>query len=260
MAKISRQVGTSSQLVDLFALNSASTTGAGLAGLTFNSSGLTCFYHRNTAAASVAVTLANMTLGTYSTGGFIAVDGANMPGLYQFGIPNAALASGADTVTFAFAGATNLAPLYLEIELTAVNNQATSFGLSLAKTTNITGFNDIAAAAVWSTTVPGGFGAGTAGSALALAASYGPKINNPIANFPFQMLNASGQAATGLAINSTSACDGAAPVPTTNSAREQGGGWYLIDLSAADMNGQAVTLTFAASGAQTLSIVFLTQP
>jgi len=123
MAKLQRQVGTTSQVVDILALNSSVTTGAGLTGLAYNTSSLTCYYHRNTASADVAVSLATMTLGTWATGGFIVVDGTNMPGLYQFGIPNAALASGADSVVFYFTGATNLAPIVLEIELTATSNQ-----------------------------------------------------------------------------------------------------------------------------------------
>ena len=123
MAKLQRQVGTTSQVVDILALNSSVTTGAGLTGLAYNTASLTCYYHRNTASADVAVTLATMTLGTWATGGFIVVDGTNMPGLYQFGIPNAALASGADSVVIYFQGATNLAPIVLEIELTATSNQ-----------------------------------------------------------------------------------------------------------------------------------------
>jgi hypothetical protein len=148
VAKISRQVGSTSQLVDIFIQNNSVTTGAGLASLAFGTSGLIAYYHRNTAAASVAISLATMTLGTWATGGFIVVDGTNMIGLYQLGIPNAALVSGADTVTIVLSGAANMAPVVLEIELTAVNNQSTAFGLSLAKTTNITGFNDIAATAI----------------------------------------------------------------------------------------------------------------
>lgn len=148
MPKLSRQIGTTSQLVDVFIQASNVTTGAGLTGLVFGTSGLTAYYHRNTANASVAISLATMTLGTWSTGGFIVVDGMNMPGLYQLGIPNAALVTGADSVVIYLQGAANMVAVVLEIELTAVNNQSTAYGLSIAKTTNITGFNDIAATAV----------------------------------------------------------------------------------------------------------------
>ena len=127
--KISRQVGTTSQICEIMILNSGSTTGAGLTGLTNSTSGLICYYKRNTGSASVAVTLdAVSTLGTYepssnSHGAFLVVDGTNMPGLYEFQLPNNALASGADSVVFYLSGAANMAPCVLEIELTATSNQ-----------------------------------------------------------------------------------------------------------------------------------------
>lgn len=104
---------------DIFIQDSTSTTGAGKTGLVFNTSSLTCYYHRNTASASVAVTLATMTLGTFASGGFKEVDATNMPGVYSFCPPDAALASGASRVVFTFAGATGMSSVTLEIELTA---------------------------------------------------------------------------------------------------------------------------------------------
>jgi hypothetical protein len=58
-----------------------------------------------------------MTVGTWASGGFVVVDGTNMPGLYQLGIPDAALASGASQVVILLKGATNMAPVVLEIQL-----------------------------------------------------------------------------------------------------------------------------------------------
>lgn len=123
MAKLQRQVGTTSQIVNVFIQDSSSSVGAGLAGLTNASSGLTGYYKRNTAASSTAITLASATLGTFTSGGFKEVDATNMKGVYEIGIPNAALASGADSVVVCLQGATNQAPLLLEIELTATSNQ-----------------------------------------------------------------------------------------------------------------------------------------
>lgn len=148
MAKLSILAGTTSKLFRIFVPNSSVTTGAGLTGLAFNTSGLTGYYIREGAGSTTQITLATQTLGTWATGGFIVVDGTNMPGMYEISIPNAAIASGAASVIIYFNGATNMSPVVLEIELTAVNNQSTAFGLSLAKTTNITGFNDIAATAI----------------------------------------------------------------------------------------------------------------
>ncbi len=111
--------GSTSVLVEFPIYDSSSTIGALLAGLTYGSSGLTAYYYRSGASGSTSMSLATMTMGTWVTLGFVAVDGTNMPGLYQLGIPNAALASGATAVTIYLKGATNMVPVVLEIELTS---------------------------------------------------------------------------------------------------------------------------------------------
>ncbi len=121
--KLSIKAGTTSKLVDVFIQDSSSTVGAGLTGLVFNSGSLTAYYYREGAASATAITLATMTLGTWATGGFVVVDGTNMPGCYQLGLPDAAVAAGAKSVIVMLKGASNMAPLLLEIELTAVDNQ-----------------------------------------------------------------------------------------------------------------------------------------
>lgn len=121
MAKLQIKKGTTSKRLDIFIQNSSSTTGAGLTGLVYNSAGLTAYYYRESAASSTAITLAAATLGTWATGGFIVIDGTNMPGCYQFDIPDAALATGADSVLIILMGATNMAPLPLEIQLTDID-------------------------------------------------------------------------------------------------------------------------------------------
>jgi hypothetical protein len=114
--------GSTSQTIDIFVLNSSSTVGAGLTGLVFNSAGLTCYYRKGALGAATSVTLATLALITtaWSTGGFKEVDATNMPGLYRFDIPNAALDTAGITVIY-FKGATNMAPVVLEIEVVAVD-------------------------------------------------------------------------------------------------------------------------------------------
>jgi len=124
MAQISRQAGTTSQVTLLFIQDSSSTAGAGLTGLSYNTASLTCYYKRSSGTVAVAVTLANITtLGTYVSGGFREVDAANLPGVYEFHPPDAALASGADSVAFVLKGAANMAPCPMVIELTGTSNQ-----------------------------------------------------------------------------------------------------------------------------------------
>jgi hypothetical protein len=137
MAKLSLVKGTTSKMIDFFVQDSSSTTGAGLTGLTSGSSGLTAYYYREGANASVSISLTSATLGTFTSAGFIVVDGTNMPGVYQLGIPNAALAIGAASVVVMLKGATNMAPVLIEIELTASDNQdGVRFGLTALPNAN----------------------------------------------------------------------------------------------------------------------------
>lgn len=128
--KLSLKAGTTSKTVNIFMQDSSSTTGAGLTGLVFNTSSLTAYYALQRAAAT-SITLATQTVtGAWSSGGFVEISSANMPGWYRFDIPDAALASGTFS-SIHFKGATNLAPLPIEIELTAWDNQdAVHGGLS----------------------------------------------------------------------------------------------------------------------------------
>lgn len=106
-----------SRCFDVFVNDSSVTTGAGLTGLAFNTASLTAYYHRDTAASSTAITLATMTLGTFTSGGFVVVDGTNLPGWYQICPPNAAFASGANSVIIGLKGATNMAPVNLRVQI-----------------------------------------------------------------------------------------------------------------------------------------------
>ena len=130
MPKLQLKQGTTSKTVLVFVRDNSMTTGAGLTGLAFNTSSLTAYYAQPGASAT-AITLATQTAtGAYSSGGFCAVDGTNMPGLYRLDIPNTAL-TGAPSVVLMLKGATNMEPCVLEIELTAWDNQdATAGGLS----------------------------------------------------------------------------------------------------------------------------------
>lgn len=109
--------GRTSKLLDIFVRDASSGAGAGLTGLVFNSAGLTAYYYREGAATATAITLATMTVGTWATGGFKEIDATNLPGWYQLGIPDAALATGADSVAVHLKGATNMVPLPIEVQL-----------------------------------------------------------------------------------------------------------------------------------------------
>lgn len=122
---------TTSKLVQLFIQDTSKTDGSGLTGLTFGSGSLTAYYYREGAASAVSISLQTMTAGAWASGGFVDVDGTNLPGVYQIGLPDAALATGVNSVLVMLKGATNMAPVLIEIQLTDTDvNNATNFGLA----------------------------------------------------------------------------------------------------------------------------------
>lgn len=106
---------TTSYMTKVAVINSS--TGAPLTGLAFNAAGLTCYYHRSSAASATSITLADGTVGTWSSGGWKQIDATNAPGEYQIGIPNAALVAGATDVTVTCKGATSMLQVDLFIPL-----------------------------------------------------------------------------------------------------------------------------------------------
>lgn len=126
--KLTRKRGDTSNIFQVFIQDSSSTTGAGLTGLVFNSAGLTAYYHRDVDTAATAITLATMTVGTFTSSGFKEIDATNMPGWYQFCPPDAALAatSTPKSVGIHLKGATNMAPLPIEVQLVAVDLEDTT--------------------------------------------------------------------------------------------------------------------------------------
>jgi hypothetical protein len=65
---------------------------------------------------------------------------------------------------------------------------------------------------------------------------------------------------TGLTVASQRSIDGGAFVNTTNSVTELGSGVYLLNLSAADLNGDSIMLKFSAANADTRFISIRTTP
>ena len=115
--------GATSQIAYLFIRDSSATTGVGLTGLAYNSGSLVASYVR-AGAARTAITLATQTAsGAWSSGGFVEVDATNMPGVYRLDVPDAAFASGVDSVVIMLKGASNMEPVLREYELTAVDMQ-----------------------------------------------------------------------------------------------------------------------------------------
>jgi hypothetical protein len=91
-----------------------SNSGIGLTGLAYDSSGLTAYYIRPGGAPTAIILNNQTTTGAFTSGGFVAVDNSNMPGLYRIDIPNAVFTSGASKATVYLRGASNMNPLRIE--------------------------------------------------------------------------------------------------------------------------------------------------
>lgn len=84
-----------------------------------NGTGLACAYLVEGQPARAQVALVAGTVGTWSGGGFKEVDPTYLPGVYELGVPNAALTGGNSAVLMLF-GAANMVPVLVELELDAI--------------------------------------------------------------------------------------------------------------------------------------------
>lgn len=170
MSKLLIKKGTQNKIGLVFIQDTSSSEGAGLTGLIF--SNITWYVFREGDTSPTQITPVNMTLPTWTEYGFKEIHATNMAGWYAVGFSDASLADGADYVGMALFGATNMAPVSIEIQLTAL-------GLSEDTPLVITDFSsDGSALSVTSGTVDADVVAlGTSTSALAvLAAMYGGTI------------------------------------------------------------------------------------
>jgi hypothetical protein len=132
MSKQKTTRAKTSRSLPIFIVDTSSTTGGGLSGVTSASSGLVMEYRRQNQSAWTSVTpQSGKTLGTYFSGGIVA--SGSLAGRYEVDFPDAAFASaaGVEWVELCVRGVANMLPVLIEIELDAVDYQdAAAFGLS----------------------------------------------------------------------------------------------------------------------------------
>ena len=113
--------GSTSLRLQVFLRDSSVNYDKGLTGLLHNTGSLAAHYFRDGDTIPIVISLVTVTVGTFTSSGFKAIDGTNQPGMYEIGIPNAALASGAKWVTVTIRGAANLCDEVIRIELLGNN-------------------------------------------------------------------------------------------------------------------------------------------
>lgn len=109
--------GSTSQKIHVF-IQDNTKAAAGLAGLVYNSSGLTATYCRDGDTSRTPIAFVPGTLGTWVSSGFVEVGG----GVYEIGLPNAALTQG-NFVSLTLSGATNMSDYEEVIALETNNSQ-----------------------------------------------------------------------------------------------------------------------------------------
>jgi len=137
MAKISILAGATSESINIWVQDSSSTVGAGLSNiapaggsLLSGFKGYYSFAGANTSATAITLSVIGSVGQAYLSGGIVEIDATNMKGFYRVDLPNAVIQSGKGrVVSLNFYGGTNVAQCAGEIELTAINNQSTGFGL-----------------------------------------------------------------------------------------------------------------------------------
>jgi len=125
--------------------DSSVTTGAGLTGLAYNSSGLKIATIADNEATTTAYTVAGSTIETISTLGTFAtptstkcrfkeVDSTNHPGLYEIQLDNTRYAvSSAKSLVITISGATNLAQTNVLIPLTQLDPYSSTVSINLSQ-------------------------------------------------------------------------------------------------------------------------------
>lgn len=218
MAKLNIAPLTTSKLIRVYITTLA--TGAALTGVVFGD--ITMRYIIEGASATVPITPATMTVGTWASGGFKEIDATNMPGWYEVGVPNAAFASG-KSVGIQIKGSTGTA--------TGMAN----CNVEIQEDTSV-------------------------------IVQYTIHKNQAYANFQFPMTltvdHISPYTGAGNTVSGKVSLDGTVTTLTNTgsiSAVSGIGGIYLINLAAADLNGNSVALIFSASGCDDTKIFFTTQ-
>lgn len=220
-----------------------STDGTPETGVVYNTSGIDLWYRREGAAlvSITEATLASLTT-AHTDGGFLHI--AN--GVYRLDLPDAAWATGANSVVIC---GTVTGMIVKEVVVQLVDfdpNDTVRLGLTALP-------NAIAAAT-------GGLPTVDANNSVKIQTVL--KKNQALAKYQFLMTDSTTHnPVTGKTVTVTRSIDGAAFAATTaGTATEVANGTYYIDLSAADLNGNAVVLRATASGCDDLFITITLEP
>lgn len=145
---------------------------------------------------------------------------------------------------------------FLDTEIAAIKTKTDQLTFTSANKVDATlqaagDFAQGAADKVWS----------TAARTLTSFSGVQIKKNTALANFMFFMKQEADHVtpATSLSVTAERSIDGGLFATCANAVTEVGDGWYVIDLAAADLNGDVIALKFTAAGADQRNLTIVTQ-
>ena len=120
--KISRQVGTTNEVLAVFIRDATNVSSAGLANVSASSVNF-AWCRNNQTAISSGVCTAGGSIGTYSVSTLTQLSSTSTLGWYHFSPPDVMFLSGRSAILHLY-GYPNMAPTPIEVELTAGTNQS----------------------------------------------------------------------------------------------------------------------------------------
>jgi len=138
---LSRKIGVTSQLVDVFVPDATVSTGAGLANII--ASTVTLSWYRSDQAAVSTQTLTTGTLGTWAASTMTQASSSLALGWYQISLPNGVFATGSHAAALLY-GAPSMAPVPITVDLSTM--AIPSLGVSVSSLTLPVGVSSFAIA------------------------------------------------------------------------------------------------------------------
>jgi len=258
----SGQINLTSGGVDLQTIKTQSVTASG--GVTFPASIGTSTY-TGTDTSGTTTLLSRIPGAITLNAGMVEVDLQTIKGQSVTCAAGVTFPASIGTSTYAGADTAGTTTLLTRIPgIITLNSGNVACDLQTIKTQAVTAAAGVTfpASIQATTTFPANFSSLSIDSNGRVKIQGGITKNAALSGFEFYMALSSDHVspATGKSVTATVSLNGGTFAGTTNSPVEIANGWYKVDLAAADLNGNVVALSFAATSCDTTQVTILTQP
>ncbi len=178
-------------------------------------------------------------------------DAINIGGL----VPGSAVIGTVTTVTNQLTAAAIATTFFTDLMASSDFSTSGSFGKLIKDDLNATVSSRVATSGL-----PNNFDLLSIDSSGHVRVQTGVRKNTALANFQFVMVDASQAPTAGLTVTATRNIDNAGFAACANAVAEVANGWYVINLAAADLNGDVIALRLVAAGALDRDVTIVTSP